>query len=38
LRVAAERVESSHPVIKSLTELPHFLSNNGFKHVEELPS
>ncbi len=38
LRVAAERVESSHPVIRSLAELPHFLSHNGYKHVEELPS
>jgi pyrimidine 5'-nucleotidase len=34
LRVAAGVVESSHPVIESLIELPHFLSNNGIKHVE----
>jgi len=34
LRVAASVVESSHPVIESLIELPHFLSNNGIKHVE----
>lgn len=34
LRVAAGVVESSHPVIKNLTELPHFLSNIGIKHVE----
>ena len=38
VRVAAEGVVSDHPVIKSLTELPHFLSNNGYKHVEELLS
>ncbi len=34
LRVAAGMVESSHSVIESLIELPHFLSNNGIKHVE----
>ena len=38
LRVAAGMVESSHPVITSLTELPIFLSNNGSNRVEGLPS
>ncbi len=33
LRVSAEAVESKHPVIKNLTELPQFLSNNGNKRI-----
>ena len=33
LRVSAEAVESKHPVIKNLTELPQFLSNNGNKCI-----
>jgi len=31
LRVSAREVESSHPVINNLAELPTYLSNNGFK-------
>ncbi len=38
LRVSAVLVESGHPVINSLAELPRFLSSNGFKFVEGLPS
>ncbi len=38
LRVSFEMIESKHPVIKSLTELPHFLSNIGIRRIEELPS
>lgn len=37
LRVSAVRVESNHPVISSLVELPNFLLNNGFKRNEDLP-
>ena len=34
LRVSFEKTESKHPVIKNLTELPYFLSNNGNILVE----
>lgn len=38
LRVSSIFVESSHPVVKSLAELPTFLRTNGFKFIEELSS
>jgi putative hydrolase of the HAD superfamily len=38
LRVSSQMVESSHPVINNLAELPAFLSTNGFKKIDELPS
>jgi len=33
LRVAAEEVESNHPVISNLRELPRFLAQNGFNYI-----
>ncbi len=38
LRVSSVEVESNHPVISRLVELPAFLSKNGIKRIEELPS
>ncbi|HOZ38021.1 MAG TPA: pyrimidine 5'-nucleotidase [Anaerolineaceae bacterium] len=38
LRVSGQMIESNHPVINSLVELPTFLSNNGFKQIDQLPS
>ncbi|HPR35673.1 MAG TPA: pyrimidine 5'-nucleotidase [Anaerolineaceae bacterium] len=38
LRVSSVVVESNHPVIQSLVELPTFLSNNGTKKIDDLPS
>lgn len=38
LRVASQVVESGHPVISSLEELPAFLADHGFSQIEELPS
>lgn len=37
LRVSGLRVESSHPIIHNLAELPAYLSQSGIKYVEELP-
>jgi len=37
LRVSFEEIASKHPVIKNLTDLPYFLSNNGNKLVEGPP-
>jgi len=38
LRVSGKMVESGHPVINNLGELPDFLSHNDLIYVEELPS
>ena len=38
LRVSSQIVASNHPVINNLVELPTFLSNNGFKLIDQLPS
>lgn len=38
VRVSGQVVESSHPIINNLAELPVFLAQNGSKNVNALPS
>jgi len=38
VRVSGQAVESSHPIINNLAELPVYLSQNGYKNVNALPS